>query len=129
MITVVTALIERDGKVLLQRRADYRQFGGLLETPGGKVKEHETPQQALVRELSEELGIVYATVGSLVDRYLFDDYEPPFEVWFFTASLPENQEPKVLEDATDLQWTDLSTVKDWECVPSLQHYIETHVKA
>lgn len=57
MLVAACALIDRDGRVLLARRPAEKAEGGLWEFPGGKLKEGETPEQALVRELKEELGI------------------------------------------------------------------------
>jgi 8-oxo-dGTP diphosphatase len=50
-------LIDREGRILLQRRAVGRAMAGLWEFPGGKVEPGERPEAALVRELAEELGI------------------------------------------------------------------------
>ena len=57
MTVVAAALIDRDGRVLLQRRAPGRAMAGLWEFPGGKVEAGEYPEGALARELAEELGI------------------------------------------------------------------------
>jgi 8-oxo-dGTP diphosphatase len=57
MTVVAAALIDAEGRVLLQRRAPGRAMAGLWEFPGGKVEEGELPESALVRELDEELGI------------------------------------------------------------------------
>lgn len=54
---VVAALIRRDGKILLTQRWPGRHLGLMWEFPGGKVEEGESDEQALQRELSEELGI------------------------------------------------------------------------
>lgn len=59
ILTLVSAvaLIDRDGRVLLARRPEGKPMPGLWEFPGGKVETGETPEAALIRELSEELGI------------------------------------------------------------------------
>ena len=57
MIVVAVALIDRDGRVLLQQRSPHRSMAGLWEFPGGKVEHGELPEAALIRELNEELGI------------------------------------------------------------------------
>jgi 8-oxo-dGTP diphosphatase len=57
MLVVAAALVDRDGRVLLQQRRAGRQMAGLWEFPGGKVDEGELPEAALIRELGEELGI------------------------------------------------------------------------
>ena len=57
VLVVAAALIDLDGRVLLTQRPEGKAMAGLWEFPGGKVHEGETPEQALVRELQEELGI------------------------------------------------------------------------
>jgi len=57
LLVVAAALIDADGRVLVQQRSAHRSMAGLWEFPGGKVEPGETPEAALVRELREELGI------------------------------------------------------------------------
>ena len=57
MTVVAAALLDGEGRVLLQQRAPGRAMAGLWEFPGGKVEEGELPEAALARELAEELGI------------------------------------------------------------------------
>ena len=65
-IHVVAAVIaDARGRILLARRTEGRDLAGLWEFPGGKREPGETPEQALARELHEELGIV-ATIGAPV---------------------------------------------------------------
>lgn len=56
-LLVVCAIVRKDGKILLCRRAPGRREAGLWEFPGGKVETGESLAQALVRELREELGL------------------------------------------------------------------------
>jgi 8-oxo-dGTP diphosphatase len=51
------ALVDADGRVLLAQRPAGKKMAGLWEFPGGKIEQGESPEQALVRELKEELGI------------------------------------------------------------------------
>ena len=57
MPVVAVALVDADGRVLVQRRPDGKAMAGLWEFPGGKMEPGETPEAALIRELAEELGI------------------------------------------------------------------------
>lgn len=54
---VAVALVDADGRVLVQQRPPGKPMAGLWEFPGGKLDRGETPEAALVRELAEELGI------------------------------------------------------------------------
>lgn len=57
ILVAAVALIDADGRVLLAERPAGKSMAGLWEFPGGKVGPDETPEQALIRELKEELGI------------------------------------------------------------------------
>jgi len=57
LVIVAAALVDGDGRVLVQQRAPGRPMAGLWEFPGGKIEQGETAEAALVRELAEELGI------------------------------------------------------------------------
>jgi 8-oxo-dGTP diphosphatase len=58
VLVVACALVDTDGRVLLAERPAGRSMAGLWEFPGGKVEAGEQPEQSLIRELNEELGIV-----------------------------------------------------------------------
>lgn len=58
VFVVACALVDADGRVLIARRPEGKALAGLWEFPGGKLEPGETPEQCLVRELHEELGIV-----------------------------------------------------------------------
>jgi 8-oxo-dGTP diphosphatase len=57
VLVSAVALIDVDGRVLLAQRPDGKSMAGMWEFPGGKVEQGETPEEALIRELDEELGI------------------------------------------------------------------------
>ena len=57
MIYVVAAVIHNDGKYLIARRPFEKHHGGLWEFPGGKILPGETPEEAIDRELREELSL------------------------------------------------------------------------
>ena len=58
LLVAACALIDADGRVLLAQRPSGKSMAGLWEFPGGKVDPGESPEASLIRELSEELGIV-----------------------------------------------------------------------
>jgi 8-oxo-dGTP diphosphatase len=71
--TVVAALIEREGRLLIAQRRPDGQHPLKWEFPGGKVEPEETPEAALARELEEELTI-RARIGREITRY---EYQYP----------------------------------------------------
>jgi len=58
VLVAACALIDADGRVLIAQRPAGKPMAGLWEFPGGKVEDGEAPEQSLIRELKEELGIV-----------------------------------------------------------------------
>jgi 8-oxo-dGTP diphosphatase len=65
-VRVVAAVIREGGKIFATARG-YGEFKGRWEFPGGKIEEGETPQQALVREIKEELTATIR-VGDLISK-------------------------------------------------------------
>jgi len=57
LLVSAVVLIDPDGRVLLTQRPEGKSMAGLWEFPGGKIEPGETPEEALIRELQEELGI------------------------------------------------------------------------
>ena len=57
LLVVAVALVDPDGRVLIAQRPAGKSMAGLWEFPGGKVETGERPEDALIRELAEELGI------------------------------------------------------------------------
>ncbi|HEY4739894.1 MAG TPA: (deoxy)nucleoside triphosphate pyrophosphohydrolase [Candidatus Acidoferrales bacterium] len=85
-LLVVAALIASEGRVLACQRHRTDAFALRWEFPGGKVRPHETPEQALARELHEELGIA-AEIGDEVyrTRHRYAQMAREIELIFFTA--------------------------------------------
>jgi 8-oxo-dGTP diphosphatase len=83
MIQVVAAILEQDGRILIGQRTPEQSHPLKWEFPGGKVEAGETPGQALVRELDEELGIQTQEWVEIM-RYQFAyPGRPPIELIFF----------------------------------------------
>jgi mutator protein MutT len=80
MHRVVVGALRRDGRVLLCHRcADRQWYPDVWDFPGGHVEPGETPQQALARELTEELGITAVVPAEPLAAYAQDDVE--LDVW------------------------------------------------
>ena len=57
VLVVAVALVDPDGRVLIAQRPEGKAMAGLWEFPGGKVEPGERPEETLIRELHEELGV------------------------------------------------------------------------
>ncbi len=103
-IPVVTGLIRKGSKVLVGQRPSGHTLAGQWEFPGGKIEKNESPEQALARELMEELAIE-AEIGSL--KYASThSYGDTGIVILFYEVLFWKGEPKPIHHM-DLRWIDL----------------------
>jgi 8-oxo-dGTP diphosphatase len=75
VLVAAAALVDADGRVLLAQRPPGKSMAGLWEFPGGKVNTGETPEAALIRELTEELGIDVA--ASCLAPFTFASHSYP----------------------------------------------------
>jgi 8-oxo-dGTP diphosphatase len=117
MVTVVAALIEWSGKLLVCQRRRGDRFELMWEFPGGKKKPEETLQQALARELDEELG-VSARIGPEMyrTRHEYAEMREPIELVFFAAQAnPEEMQNRVFER---IQWRPASSLGELNFLPA-----------
>ncbi len=75
VLVVACALLRTDGRLLIARRPEGKALAGLWEFPGGKVEPGEHPEEALIRELYEELGIVVSSEQLEPFRFASHTYE------------------------------------------------------
>jgi len=102
VLVAAVALVDADGRVLVQMRPEDKSMAGLWEFPGGKVMAGELPEEALVRELAEELAIDIAEsclAPVTFASHVYDDFHllmPLYvcRVWKGTPSPREGQEVK-----------------------------------
>jgi 8-oxo-dGTP diphosphatase len=112
MTTVVAAVIERDGRILIAQRKRTARHPLKWEFPGGKVEPDETPEAAVVRELREELGIG-AQVGAEIGRYEFQ-YEGRWPIMLMFYRVTEfSGEPKNL-DFEQILWAPRDRLRDYD---------------
>lgn len=126
-IEVVAAIIQKDQKIFATQRG-YGEFKDGWEFPGGKIEQGETPGQALVREIKEELD-TEIEVGELVDIVEYDYPQFHLTMHCFLCSiksgdlvLKEHEAAKWLapEDLDSVDWlpADLGLIEKLKCQTS-----------
>ena len=102
---VAAAILGRDDKVLIAKRADHLHQGGKWEFPGGKIEPNESNEDALCRELNEELGIRPTSFEPLISiRHEYPERRVLLDVWRVTCFWGE---PSAREGQV-LAWVDRS---------------------
>lgn len=102
LLVVACALVDADNRVLVAQRPADKQLGGLWEFPGGKLEPGERPEDALVRELKEELGIttkVPCLAPLTFASHAYDDFHllMPLYVCRRWEGTPESREGQALK--------------------------------
>ena len=105
----VGVLTRDDGKVLIGQRVKRDAYFAKWEFPGGKLEEGESPSQALVRELNEELGI---RVGVCVPLMELQHTYPDRSVHLFIQRVERYDGEPVSKEGQALQWVATSELRD-----------------
>ncbi|MEU6771208.1 (deoxy)nucleoside triphosphate pyrophosphohydrolase [Streptomyces sp. NPDC046759] len=109
-IVVVGAALLDGGRLLAARRSAPEDLAGRWELPGGKVETGERPEDALVRELREELGVDAEAVERVPGQW---PLRAPYVLQVWTARLrPGSPAPRPLQDHDELRW--LTEAELWD---------------
>lgn len=126
VIEVSAGLIFRSGKLLIARRCAGAHLGGLWEFPGGKREAGETFEQALVRELREELGVI-VQVDALFEELTHAYAEKTVLLKFFLCGLLQG-EPQPLGCAA-IRWVTRAELAAHEFPPADQRLLQKLAEA
>jgi mutator protein MutT len=123
MLTVVAALIESDGRLLVCRRRRRARFELMWEFPGGKVEAGETPEAALARELREELGAA-SKIGPELYRvqHKYAAMREPIELIFFAARVNPSEITNL--DFEQIAWREPKSLPELNFLPADRELIE-----
>ncbi|MGA8221309.1 MAG: (deoxy)nucleoside triphosphate pyrophosphohydrolase [Candidatus Acidiferrales bacterium] len=123
MLTVVAALIESAGKLLVCQRCRDDSFALMWEFPGGKVKPGETLSAALERELQEELG-AKSRIGPEVfcTRHQYAEMSEQIELVFFAATLESPEIQNLVFE--QIAWREPASLPELDFLPADRELIE-----
>lgn len=119
LLVAAAALIDREGRVLITQRPAHKAFGGCWEFPGGKVEQGEAPEQALVRELEEELSLTVTQDALVPFAFASHAYED-FHLLMPLYTIARWQgEPKLNPDAVAaIQWVRARDMRAYPMPPA-----------
>jgi 8-oxo-dGTP diphosphatase len=124
MVQVVAAILERDGRILVGQRTAEQSHPLKWEFPGGKVEAGESPEQALTRELEEELAI-RETAGQEIARYQFRyPGKNPIELIFFRVTGFEGEPENLIFH--DLRWQPRGALRDLDFLDGDRPFLDDH---
>lgn len=117
ILVAAVCLVNTNGEILLAQRPEGKSMAGLWEFPGGKIKDGETPEFALCRELAEELGIetrecCFAALGFASHSY--EDFHLMMPLYVCRMWVGE---PKPLEGQT-LAWVNPIDLAKYDMPPA-----------
>lgn len=117
VLVSAVALIDTDGRVLLAQRPEGKSLAGLWEFPGGKVEPGESPEDALIRELREELGI--ETKASCLAPLTFASHSyPDFHLLMPLFACRRWEGMAVGQEGQTLAWVRPERLRDYPMPPA-----------
>ena len=113
VIPVSSGLIVQNNKILIGLRSENDNGGGLWEFPGGKIEINESSEEAVVRELNEELGIVVHKPKKVM-QYLHRFKNLIYDISFFEVISFKGSIKNIVHD--ELKWTDLASINNYNFI-------------
>ena len=113
VIPVSSGLIIQNNKLLVGLRSENDNGGGLWEFPGGKIEIGESSEEAVIRELSEELDIIVHKPRKIM-QYLHRFRNLIYDISFFEVISYKGSVKKMVHD--ELKWVDLSSINNYDYI-------------
>ena len=125
MVQVVAAILERDGRILIGQRTTKQSHPLKWEFPGGKVEPGETPEQAVVRELDEELAIRAADISEITRyRYSYPGKSPIELIFYRVGSYQGDVTNRIFHD---LRWEAAGQLLQLDFLDGDRDFIHRHL--
>jgi 8-oxo-dGTP diphosphatase len=117
LLVAAAAMFDAEGRVLIAQRPAHKSLGGLWEFPGGKVEPGESPEDALVRELLEELDVVVQRES--LDPFAFASHAyPDFHLLMPLYAVKTWQGVAVPREAQRLAWVKPAALHNYPMPPA-----------
>lgn len=116
VLVVACALVDADGRVLIAQRPAGRPMAGLWEFPGGKIEAGERPEQSLIRELKEELGIAVRE-ECLAPLTFASHLYPDFHLLMPLYVCRRWEGAVIAQEGQQLAWVMPNRLRDYEMPP------------
>ncbi|PPR34787.1 MAG: 8-oxo-dGTP diphosphatase [Alphaproteobacteria bacterium MarineAlpha6_Bin3] len=118
----IVALIDWQGKVLISLRPKNKKLSNFWEFPGGKVKNAETPDNAIIREVKEELLIDINQKSLKPLSFLTHEYDDTVVTLFFYICRSWKGTPKSNEKQK-IMWVEIEKLKQYKFIPGSNNFV------
>ena len=117
VLVAACALVDPDGRVLIARRPEGKPMAGLWEFPGGKIEVGERPEETLIRELKEELGIVVSD-NCLAPLTFASHSYPDFHLLMPLYVCRRWEGTVIATEGQELTWVKPNKLREYEMPPA-----------
>jgi len=117
LLVAACALVDADKRVLIAKRPEGRSMAGLWEFPGGKIETGETPEDALIRELHEELSLTVTKPCLAPLTFSSHDY-PEFHILLALFICRRWEGTPVPREAQEIKWVRANRLREFPMPPA-----------
>ncbi len=124
VIVSCLALINDDNEVLFCKRSDDSNFSGCWEFPGGKIKNNETPEDGLIREIKEEIGVnlnSHCIAPLSFSTHIYNDLS--FTVLLYVSRKWEENPSPIIH--SEISWLHPKDLRNYRMLPTNNYLISS----